>query len=248
MNRGGLNLRQPERGYRYSIDPFLLADFCKSRRSERILDLGTGVGVVGLLLASRHPSVRVIGIEIQPDLAGYAAENARANALDGRFRVIRGDLREAPRFLPPEHFHRVVANPPYRRPGAGAPPADAGRAGARQELTFTLEDLVKTAAALLRYGGTLCVIHLAERLPELFRTLNASGLEPKTMRLAAPYAAAPPRLCLVSAVKGGRPGLRALPQLVLHEPGGRYSGEVAAVLRNGHGEKPEKDKKHLPDK
>ena len=175
--------------------------------------------------------MRVIGIEIQPDLALFAAENARSNALDGRCLIIRGDLRDAPRFLPPEHFHQVVANPPFRRPGSGATPQDPGRASARQELTFTLTDLAGTASALLRFGGEFCAIHLAERLPELCRALEESGLALKKLRLIAPYAASAPRLCLVSAIKGGRPGLCVLPQLVLHKPGGRYTGEVAAMLR-----------------
>jgi tRNA1Val (adenine37-N6)-methyltransferase len=245
---GGLTLRQPERGYRYSLDPFLLADFCSPRRGERILDLGAGVGVIGLLLASRHPTVRVTGIELQPDLALFAAENARSNSLDERCRIIRGDLRDAPRFLPPEHFHRVVANPPFRRTGSGATPPDPGRANARQELTFTLTDLAVTAAALLRFGGALCVIHLTERLPELCRALDESGLAPKKLRLIASSSTSAPRLCLVSAIKGGRPGLSVLPQLVLHEPGGQYSGEVAAMLRDAHPGKTARDKKHQPDK
>lgn len=226
----GLILRQPERGYRYSLDPFLLADFCRPRPGERILDLGAGVGVIGLLLARRHPTVRVTGIELQPDLALFAAQNARSNALDGRCWIIRGDLRDAPRFLPPEHFHRVVANPPFRRPGAGATPTDPGRASARQELTFTITDLVGTAAALLRFGGALCAIHLVERLPELCREFDESGLAPKKLRLITPYAATAPRLCLVSAIKGGRPGLSVQPPLVLHDPGGLYTEEVAAIL------------------
>lgn len=238
-------LRQPDRGYRYSLDPFLLADFCAPRRGERILDLGAGVGVIGLLLARRHPTVRVTGIELQPDLALFAAENARANALDGRCRIIRGDLRDAPRFLPPEHFHRVVANPPFRRPGSGATPPDSGRANARQELTFTLADLAKTASALLRFGGVLCAIHLAERLPELCKAFDASGLALKKLRLISPDAASPPRLCLVAAIKGGRPGLAVLPQLVLHEPGGRYTEGVTALMMDG---RHKRDKKHLPDK
>ncbi len=248
INHVGLVLSQPERGYRYSLDPFLLADFCTPRRNERILDLGAGVGVIGLLLAKRHPSVRVIGIEIQPELAQYAAENARANALETRCRIIRGDLREAPRFMPAEHFQRAVANPPFRRPGSGAPPPDSCRAGARQELTFTISDLAATASALLRYGGTLCVIHLAERLPELCGALEKSGLTPKKLRLIAPRADSAPRLCLVSATKGGRPGLFVLPQLVLHEPGGRYTEEVAAMLENRRPAKPGSVKKHQPDK
>jgi tRNA1Val (adenine37-N6)-methyltransferase len=248
MANGGLILSQPERGYRYSLDPFLLAEFCAPRRGERILDLGAGVGVIGLLLAKRHPTVRVTGIELQPELAHFAAENARSNNLDTRCRIIHGDLRDAPRFLPPEHFHQVVANPPFRRPGSGATPPDPGRATARQELTYTLTDLAGTAAALLRFGGTLCAIHLAERLPELCSALDESGLAPKKMRLIAPYGTSPPRLCLISAIKGGRPGLSVLPQLVLHEPGGKYTEEVAAMLRGANSEGSTREKKHQPDK
>jgi len=202
--------------------------------------------VIGILLSSRHPTVRVTGIELQQELALFAVENARANSLDDRCLTIRGDLREAPRFLPPEHFDRVVANPPFRRPGAGAAPPDPGRASARLETTFTLADLSRTAAALLKYGGALSVIHLAERLPELFGALDACDLAPKKLRLVAPHASSAPRLCLVSAVKGARPGLTILPQLVLHEPGGRYSEEVAMLLRD-RSTAPATDKKHQPD-
>jgi tRNA1Val (adenine37-N6)-methyltransferase len=204
--------------------------------------------VIGLLLARRYPTVRVTGIELQQELAHFASENAHANALDRRCQIIRGDLRDAPRFLPAEHFHRVVANPPFRRVGSGAAPPDPGRAGARQELTFTLSDLAGTASALLRFGGALCAIHLTERLPELCRALDESGLAPKTLRLIVPSAAAAPRLCLISAVKGGRPGLSVLPQLVLHEHGGQYTAGVAALLRGEQPERPARVKKHQLDK
>jgi tRNA1Val (adenine37-N6)-methyltransferase len=232
MDHGGLILSQPERGYRYSLDPFLLADFCLPRRGDLILDLGAGVGVIGLLLARRHPSVRVVGVELQPGLARRAARNARDNTLAARCLFIRGDLREAPRFLAPERFDRVVANPPFRAPGSGAVPADRGRACARQELTFTLGDLTRTASALLRCGGSLDMIHLAERLPEICRALDACSLEPKRLRLVAPFTGAAPRLCLLSAIKGARPGLRVLPQLVLHEERDGRGGDRGASRRN----------------
>ena len=226
----GLTLTQPERGYRYSLDPFLLAGFSRPRPRERILDLGAGAGVIGLLLARSHPTVRVVGVELQPELARHAAANALANGLADRCHLIRADLREAPRFLPTEHFHRVVANPPFRKAGSGATPPDPARAAARHEATFGIADLARVAAALLRFGGALDVIHIAGRLPELIVALAANGLEVKELRFVAPFPATPPRLCLVSAVKGGRPGLRVLPPLVVHDRPGRYADEVLALL------------------
>jgi tRNA1Val (adenine37-N6)-methyltransferase len=244
----GLILTQPDRGYRYSLDPFLLAAFSRPRRGERILDLGAGAGVIGLLLARRHPTVRVVGIEFLPALARHAGENARANHLAERCHVIRADLREAQRFLPPEHFHRVVANPPYRKVGSGETPRQPERAAARQESTFGIADLARVSAALLRFGGALDVIHVAERLPELFSTLAASGIEPKVLRLVAPFSGSPPGLCLVTAVKGGRPGLRVLPQLCVHAEPGEYTAEVLGLLGTigagiaARSEKPQTDK------
>jgi tRNA1Val (adenine37-N6)-methyltransferase len=243
MDHAGLTLSQPERGYRYSLDPFLLADFCHPRRGERILDLGAGVGVIGLLIAKRHLTVRVVGIELQPGLARRAAHNARENALSGRCLFIRGDVRDAPRFLPPERFDRVVANPPFRSPAAGATPADRGRACARQEITFGLPDLARTAAALLRYGGTLDMIHLAERLPEIFKALDTCKLQPKQLRFVAPFPGSAPRLCLVSAIKGGRPGLRNLPQLVLRESQRQEAGNAGASGQTRWLENPERREK-----
>ena len=189
--------------------------------------------MIGLLLARRLPGVRIVGIELQADLARHAAANARANRLADRCHVIRADLREAPRFLQPEHFDRVVANPPYRRAGSGATPPDAGRAGARTEASFTIPDLARVAAALLRFGGALDLIHLAERLPELIVALAANGIEAKLLRFVAPFPHAPPRLCLLTGVKGARPGLRTLPQLAIHERPGSYAGEVQALLDSG---------------
>ncbi|HEY5998935.1 MAG TPA: methyltransferase [bacterium] len=235
MDAHGLILTQPARGYRYSLDPFLLAGFSRPRARERILDLGAGVGLLGLLLARRVPTARVVAIELQASLARHAAANAAANGLAARCHVIRADLREAPRFLPPEHFDRVVANPPFRRAGSGAVPPDPGRAAARMETSFAIADLARVSAALLRFGGALDVIHLAERLPELIVGLAAADIEPKVLRFVAPLPDAPPRLCLLTAVKGGRPGLRVLPQLAVHDRPGHQSAELLALVDQGCG-------------
>jgi len=225
-----LRLSQPGRGYRFSIDPFLLAAFVRPRPRERLADLGAGVGVIGLILAARHPTLSVTAIEVQPALSRHARANAAANGLAGRCTVVEGDLREAPRLLPRGTFDRVVANPPFRAPGAGRVSVDPGRALARQEVGATLADFAAAAAALLRHGGAFDLVHTPARLPELVRTLAAAGLEAKRLRMVVPTPGAAPRLLLLEACRGGRPGLAVLPELAVHERPGHYSPEVALAL------------------
>jgi tRNA1Val (adenine37-N6)-methyltransferase len=244
----GLTLRQPETGYRFSLDPFLLAAFARPRAAELVLDAGAGVGVIALLLASRHPRLTAVALEIQPSLARHALENARVNGLAGRCLVVRADLRDAASMFPAGSFHRVVANPPYRARAAGRASPDPSRALARQESTFTIAALAAAAAAILRHGGTLDMIHLSERLPEIFGALSRHGLEPKVLRLVAPSPGSTPRLCLVSARKGGRPGLETMPTLTVHGAPGVYAPEVAACLGEGDTPTPRRVKKSRSDK
>lgn len=230
MKIAGLIFTQPAKGYRFSIDPFLLAAFVRPRPGERLLDLGCGVGVIALLLARRSPSLRVFALEIQRDLALLAGENTRRNGLSRRCFTILGDLRHAAALFPPDSFHRVVTNPPYRAPGAGRISPHPGRALARHEHGFTIEHLARVVATILRPGGSLDIIHLAERLPEIVRAFSAHRLEIKTLRLVSSYPGSAPRLALLSARKGGRPGLAVLPQLVIRDSPGRYHPEVAEAL------------------
>lgn len=239
----GLLLHQPGHGYRFSLDPFLLAAFVRPRPRERIADLGAGVGVVALLLARRHTTLRAVALEIQPELAACARANAAANGCADRCHVVRGDARAAGALLRAGAFDRVVSNPPYRAPGSGRAPAHPSRALARQEGSFTFEHLASAAAALLRHGGSLDFVHLAERLPSLFRALWQHGLEPKILRLVAPFPHSPPRLCLVSARKGGRPGLAVMPQLAVHDSPGRQSREVAEALASAGRDLPDEGEK-----
>lgn len=233
VSPAGFHLAQPDAGYRYSLDPFLLASFINPKPRERVLDLGAGVGVIALLLARRFPTVRVFALEIQAELARFAHENARANGLAERCFVVRGDLRLAASFFPPEHFHRVVANPPFRSSVAGRPSPNPSRAQARQEFGSTIDDLARIAASLLRHGGSFDLIHVTERLPELVRTLSLHGLEMKLLRLVSSFPNTAPGLALVSARKGGRPGLTVLPQLAVRRAPGLYTPEIAQALADG---------------
>lgn len=227
---GNLVLAQPRKGYRYGIDPFLLVHFLKPRAGERIVDLGTGCGIMALLLARHRPDLRVWGVEIQEELARLAAENALRNGLDGRCTILAGDVRGISDLLPPGRFDRVVSNPPFRSPGSGRVCPEPQRAVARQELALTFPDLAAAASALLRHGGSFDFLHLPERLPEIFIALKRSSLEPKELRLVQSFARSSPEIALLSARKGGRPGLKVHPPLILFAAKGIYSPEASGAL------------------
>jgi tRNA1Val (adenine37-N6)-methyltransferase len=227
----GLRLSQPRKGYRFGIDPVLLAAFVQPRKRERILDLGAGCGIIALLLAHRWPTLRVWGIELQAELARLAERNARENGLDSRCAIQHGDARDFRSLFEERYFQRIVSNPPFRAPRSGRISLQPGRALARQELTLTLDNLASAAAFLLGHGGILDFIHLPERLPEIFQALSRRGLEPKRLRLIHSFADAPPEMALISARRGGRRGLKVLTPLAIFHSPGSYTAEVADMLR-----------------
>lgn len=225
---GRLQFRQPVQGYRFSVDALLLAGFARPAQNARLLDLGCGVGVVGLLLAWARPDLTVTGLELQPELAGLAQENAALNNLAERFRAVGGDLRRTDLF-PAQSFDAVVVNPPYRPLGAGRLGPDEQRNRARHELTATLADWTSAAAAWLVPGGRLNVVYPVWRLTSLLTALTAVDLTPKRLRLAYARPGQPGRLALVEAVKGGGEELAAEPPLFIHGQGQDWSDEVARL-------------------
>jgi tRNA1Val (adenine37-N6)-methyltransferase len=196
-----------------------------------VVDIGTGCGIIALLLAQKWPTLKVWGIEVQPELARLAKENAARNRLGERCTILEADARQGADLLLEEGFQRVVSNPPFRPPATGRVSPEPQRALARQEISLTFADLVASASALLGHGGTFDFIHLPERLPEIFRTLTEGSLEPKKLRLVHSYRDKAPDMALISARKGGHPGLDLLPPLVIFRSRGVYTAETRRVLR-----------------
>ncbi len=229
----GLEIAQPSRGYRYGIDPFLLASFVEPRLREKIVDLGTGCGIIALLLAARWPTTRVWGVEIQEELAGIAKKNVVTNGLEDRCTILEGDVRRSGSLFSAGSFRRVVSNPPFRTPSSGRASPHRQRALARQEISLTLADLTAAASRLLSHGGIFEFIHLPERLVEIFDALSGRDLEPKRLRLVHSFRDGPPEMVLLSARKGGRPGLKVLPPLVLFRSPGIYTSETREIVGKG---------------
>jgi tRNA1Val (adenine37-N6)-methyltransferase len=220
---------QPQKGYRYSLDPFLLAGFAEvSGEGGRIADLGCGSGILSLLLAERAAGAAISGVERQPELAELARRNFAASPHASRLQLIEGDLRQIATQLPSQAFDLVCSNPPFRSATSGRVAADGGRAAARHELHGTLADFVAAAGYLLRPGGRFALIHLPERLTELLTLLRQARLEPKRLRCVHPHVTAAATMILVEGRAGGRPGLALEAPLLVREKEG-YTAEVRGL-------------------
>lgn len=227
-----LSFRQPEDGYRFSIDSVLLADFASPFCARDLLDLGTGCGVVLMLLARKCPGVaRGVGIEIQRPLWACATANIAENGLAGRLAAVHGDFREPHGAIPAGGFGLVVSNPPFRRAGEGRRNPDEGRAIARHELTCTLPALFDAASRALSPNGHFALVTLATRLKELFACAAASGISPATLRFVHPYVDRPAGRVLFHGRKGGRArDVSVLPPLVEYSGKGIYHAGVEAIF------------------
>ena len=188
-------------------DAVALAEFAAAPKAAAVCDLCAGSGAVGLLMLARDPSLSVTALELREEGCALMDRSAAESGLEGRFRVLRGDLREIRALLPAGSFTQVVCNPPYYPVGSGYVSEDKAQAIARTELCCTLDDACAAAAWLLKTGGCLWMVHRPERLADLFCSLRDHGLEPKVLKPVCANPGAAPSLILVKAVRGGKPGL-----------------------------------------
>ncbi|MBI5593222.1 MAG: tRNA1(Val) (adenine(37)-N6)-methyltransferase [Deltaproteobacteria bacterium] len=227
---GGIKVFQHREGYRFSIDAVLLAAFSAPETGDRIVDLGTGCGIIPLILGHRHPAVSITGIEVQPELAELAARNVKINGLKGRITIIREDMRSLSIQAVSGPVDIVISNPPYRKGLSGRVNPHPQRAVARHEILATLQDVASAAARLLGIGGRFAIIYPAERITDLLTNLRSAGIEPKHIQTVHAKGNEPARLVLVSGIKGGRPGAAVHEPLVIYRPDGTYTDSVQAMF------------------
>ncbi len=223
---------QPEKGYRTAIDAVLLAAAVPAQPGERALELGTGVGAAAFSLAARVEGVHVTALEREAAFAALAERGSAANGLTGRITVATGDVLAPPKIVAEGGFDHVFLNPPYVAAGTSRPSPDPLKRAATVEGEAKLEDWLKCAAAACKPGGTVTVIHLAARVPEIVTGLAAFGLGAVEVLALAPKAGGTAKRAIVRAGKGAAAGVTDHPALVLHEANGDYTAVAENVLRH----------------
>ena len=229
---GHLRIRQSRAGYRFSIDaPILAYHAVPVKPGERILDLGTGCGIMSLITAWRYPDARILAVEIQAELADLARLNVEENGFQSRITVVEGDMLRlgADELGPPVDM--VMSNPPYRKPHSGRVNPQNQRALARHEIAVSLEGLIKSMRKFLKTGGRGWMIYPVERLAELMAGMRAHHLEPKYLRMIHSRRDTDAKRCLLKVVKAAHPGLTTGPPLIIYRTKGVYTAEVASMLR-----------------
>ena len=227
---GRLKIRQSRPGYRFSLDALLLARFVTVRPGDAVADLGSGNGVIALILAHCYPELTVTAVELQEGMAQRARANVGLNGYGNRIKIVCGDVRRIARLAGPESHGVVVCNPPYRKPNSGRNSPDPEKRIARHEIKGSLTDFVRAGAYLLPINGRMAVIYPALRTVDLLATMREANLEPKRLRMVHSFAGAEASLVLVEGVKGGRNGIEVLDPLVIYEQEKRYGAEVASLL------------------
>lgn len=221
----GLKIIQEKKGFCFGIDAVLLSNFVTVRKGQRGADLGTGTGIIPILIAGKSEVAHITAIEIQEEVADMARRSVTMNALDDRICVHTADLKEASRIITPNSLDFVTSNPPYMD-GKGLTNENLKKKISRHEICCTLEDVIGTAAKLLAHGGNFFMVHRPSRLCDILTLARAYKLEPKLLRLVHPKPAKAPNLLLIKCVKAARPELKILDPLYVYQADGSYDDEI----------------------
>lgn len=226
---GGMKLIQNAASPCFAVDAPLLADFAEIRAGSKVIDLGTGSGIIPLLLSAKQPDCTMVGLELMEEMASMAARSVTLNGLDDRISIVCGDIRKAGEMFGKAVFDVAVSNPPYYKTGAGRKNTDPLFAVARSEQCCSLVQLLDAAAAVLKPCGELYMVYRAQRAGELFGELASRRLCLEKLRFIQPYADRPANLLLIKARKHGRGQTQVLPPLIVYEAAGEYSEEMVRI-------------------
>ncbi len=229
LQRNGYRIIQDPGRFCFGMDAVLLAGFSRVKPGERVLDMGTGTGIIPILLEARTKGESFTGLEIQPESADMARRSVLLNGIEKRVQIVTGDLKNAAGLFGAASFQVVTCNPPYMTDRHGLKNPEEPKAIARHEVLCTLEDVISQAAKVLAPGGRFYMVHRPFRLAEIMTGLCSHGLEPKRMRLVYPFADREPNMVLIEALKGGKSRITVEKPLIIYREPGIYMDEIYEI-------------------
>ena len=242
LHLNGYKIIQNKNGFMFGVDAVLLAHFASSiiRKNDHVIDLGTGNGIIPILLAAQSTAKEITGIEYQEISANLATRSIQLNNLSDKIHIVQGNVAEIQKHFASRSADVVVSNPPYiptfasgttTQNPAHSPNKTESLSLARHEISATLQDFVRAASFILKPHGKFCLIHRPNRLSEIFAALHSEGLEPKRMQFIHPLSDRPPTMVLIEARKDAKPDLSILPPLVMYDRPQVRSQALEAIYR-----------------
>ena len=226
-----LKIIQNTDGFCFGIDSVLLSDFAKDiKKGSKVIDLGTGTGIIGLLLLAKTQIKSVVGIEVQAEVADMAKRSIKLNNLENKFQIINCDIKDILKNVEREEFDVVVTNPPYKKMNTGGKNDNEKKLISRHEILADIFDFIKTAKTVLKDKGTLFMVHRPERLADIINALRNNKIEPKKIRFVySKKDSNEAKLVLIKAVKNGGDFLKVDKPLYIYEDDGEYSKEILEI-------------------
>ena len=226
LQRNGYRIIQDPEKFCFGMDAVLLSGFASAPEGGRVLDLGTGTGIIPILMAAKTAAAELIGLEIQEESADMAQRSVILNDLQPKIKIVQGDIKEAGQLFDAASFDVVTSNPPYMIGGHGLKNPDGPKAIARHEVLCDLEDVVKAAARLLKSGGKFYMVHRPFRLAEIMVLMHEYRIEPKRMQLVYPFVDKEPSMVLIEGSRGGKSRITVEKPLIIYESPGKYTPEI----------------------
>ena len=226
----GLKIIQNVNGFCFGIDSVLLSDFAKNIKDDSIvLDLGTGTGIIPILLCGKTNLKEIIGVEIQEDVANMANRSSKLNNLEDRFKVLNANILNLDKYYEKNTFDVIITNPPYKKKNSGVINDDERKVISRHEITASLEDFIKVAKDLLKDKGEFYMVHRPDRLVDILYLLRKYKIEPKEIRFVFSNKEKPPKLVLIKAVKNANEFLKVDNNLYIYDDEGNYTNEILKI-------------------
>ena len=230
LQLNNLKIIQNKDGFCFGIDSVLLSDFAKEIPSNsKVLDLGTGTGILGILLCGKTSASKIYGVDVQEDVCDMASRSIKLNNLENRFEIINKNIKDLKDIFEENTFDAIVSNPPYKKDNSGLKNESETKLISRHEITASLEDFVNISSKLLKNNSSLYMVHRPERLSDLFYLLRKYNLEPKNLRLVQSYYDSRPKLILVKATKNAKPFLNIEAPLIIYNKDGSYTDEILQI-------------------